>query len=65
MFLKLPDDLCNLALERPSLHNGSTLIALENTKEFMFFEDNFPNIHPKNMKLAGKDWPFNSTSFDV
>ena len=49
---KLSNDLCDLTLGRPSLHNGSTLIGLEKTKEIQFFEVNSSNIHPKNMKLV-------------
>ena len=37
---KLSNNLCDLTLERPSLHNGSTLIGLEKTKEIQFFELN-------------------------
>ena len=44
--------LCDPILERPSLHNGSTLIGLEKTKEIQFFEVNSANIDPKNMKLV-------------
>ena len=44
---KLSNDLCDLTLERPSLHNGSTLIGIEKTKGIQFFEVNSANIHPK------------------
>ena len=62
---KLSNDLCDPILERPSLHNGSTLIGLEKTKEIQFFEVISSNIHPKNMKLVWEDRPSDSASFDV
>ena len=62
---KLSKNLCDLTFERSNLHNGSTLIGLEKTKEIQFFEVNSANIHPKNMKLVREDRLSNSASFDV
>ena len=62
---KLSNNLWDLNLERRCLHNGSTLIGLEKTKEIQFFEVYSANIDPKNMKPVGDDRPSNSASFDV